>query len=234
MKQYIIFIVCMTVLIASIFYIVKQGTPKPVQVQVNPSIEIIKPKLDGSYLHHYLWSGKAGDDVNLMFDWLYDNGWKFGCEDKQASFITWIERIKSRYPDLIDKGVLKRDQAIDFSPIERESDNKLNSYVEINAWVTFYQWNEKSERKWKGKTSLGKSSKNEIGCAVDPRLIPYGSKIYIPGYGTRIADDTGSKCKEYGKRGLVLIDIRCVGLSSAEINRLGKKKMKIKVRYKKN
>lgn len=31
--------------------------------------------------------------------------------------------------------------------------------------------------------------------AVDPRVIPFGSKIYVPGYGWGIADDTGGKIK---------------------------------------
>ena len=31
--------------------------------------------------------------------------------------------------------------------------------------------------------------------AVDPRVIPLGSKVYIPGYGTAIAADTGGAIK---------------------------------------
>jgi Uncharacterized protein conserved in bacteria len=31
--------------------------------------------------------------------------------------------------------------------------------------------------------------------AVDPRVIPLGSKVYIPGYGTAIARDTGGAIK---------------------------------------
>jgi len=31
--------------------------------------------------------------------------------------------------------------------------------------------------------------------AVDPRYIPLGSMIFVPGYGTGVADDTGSAVK---------------------------------------
>lgn len=60
-----------------------------------------------------------------------------------------------------------------------------------------------------GKTATGKDA-NKAGCAVDPKIIPLGSRIDIPGYergsnsnGSWIeADDTGSAIK--GKR----IDVR--------------------------
>jgi len=33
------------------------------------------------------------------------------------------------------------------------------------------------------------------GIAVDPRLIPLGSHLWVPGYGHAIADDTGGRIK---------------------------------------
>lgn len=47
-----------------------------------------------------------------------------------------------------------------------------------------------------GKYSDGKTSRNRDawktrGVAVDPRRIPYGSKVTIPGAGIFVADDTG-------------------------------------------
>jgi 3D (Asp-Asp-Asp) domain-containing protein len=52
-----------------------------------------------------------------------------------------------------------------------------------------------------GQTATG-SRFSSAGVAVDPRIIPLGSRVTIPGYGTRIADDTGGAIK--GRR----IDVR--------------------------
>ena len=41
-----------------------------------------------------------------------------------------------------------------------------------------------------GLTSIGLVPKHGI-IAVDPRVIPYGTKVYIPGYGFAVAGDTG-------------------------------------------
>lgn len=49
-----------------------------------------------------------------------------------------------------------------------------------------------------GKTATGynlKKHPNAKVVAVDPRYIPLGSKVKIPGYGTAIARDTGGAIK---------------------------------------
>ena len=42
----------------------------------------------------------------------------------------------------------------------------------------------------RGRTASGRYTRHGI-VAVDPRLIPLGSKLYVPGYGWAIAADTG-------------------------------------------
>ena len=57
------------------------------------------------------------------------------------------------------------------------------------------------------------------GVAVDPRVIPLGTRLWIPGYGHAIADDIGTAIK--GKR----IDLRMQ--SSSNMNRWGARKVPV-------
>lgn len=61
-----------------------------------------------------------------------------------------------------------------------------------------------------GRTSTGRNAWRPDGCGVDPRLIPYGIMIKIPGAGVRRADDTGPAMRRSSRRGVHHIDIRMV------------------------
>lgn len=106
---------------------------------------------------------------------------------------------------------------------EKKDEPSQPQYVwkPVQARLTHYSPKEKAERRWKGKTSLNKSAHNESGVAVDPNFIPYGSMVYIPDIGIRIADDTGGKCKQYGKHGKILIDVRWTDKTSRELKEMG-------------
>nr|WP_290443625.1 3D domain-containing protein [Sporolactobacillus kofuensis] len=75
-----------------------------------------------------------------------------------------------------------------------------------------------------GRTATGynyKKHPNAKSIAVDPRYIPLGSKVKIPGYGTAIARDTGGAIK--GK----IIDVHFK--SRHQALKWGRKHLKIKV-----
>ncbi|GEM_PF-3569730 len=61
--------------------------------------------------------------------------------------------------------------------------------------ATAYSWREPAHRKWGTKNAIGGSLARPLEglghCAVDPKVIPLGSVIEIPGIGRRIATDTG-------------------------------------------
>ena len=55
-----------------------------------------------------------------------------------------------------------------------------------------------------GKTSTGRSPVVGRTIAVDPKVIPYGSRVFIPGFGWRVAEDTGAQIR--GNRIDVLVE----------------------------
>jgi 3D (Asp-Asp-Asp) domain-containing protein len=90
--------------------------------------------------------------------------------------------------------------------------NHRQHQVEMMMTVTSYSL--------RGRTATG--SKPKIGtAAVDPRVIPLGSILFIPGYGWARAKDTGSAIKGHK------IDVWLPSKSQAL--KWGRKKLKVKV-----
>jgi len=59
-----------------------------------------------------------------------------------------------------------------------------------------------------GITANGKNARETVGVAADQKLLPYGTKLEIPGIGTRVVDDTGGAMRQAGKNGVYRIDVR--------------------------
>lgn len=70
-------------------------------------------------------------------------------------------------------------------------------------------------------TATQRDGRSSHGVAVDPDLIPLGSRLWIPGYGHAIADDTGGWIK--GHR----IDIRCQ--TDDAMDEWGRRKLRVYV-----
>jgi 3D (Asp-Asp-Asp) domain-containing protein len=79
----------------------------------------------------------------------------------------------------------------------------------------------------RGITSTGQDARDLSGCAVDPKLIPYGCRVYVPAVGWRTADDTGSAMRDDGRRGVVHIDVRM--RTHQEALQFGLRRAKIKI-----
>ncbi len=68
-----------------------------------------------------------------------------------------------------------------------------------------------------GLTSTGLACKDHPrGIAVDPKCIPYGTRIAVPGYGIARADDTGGAMRKDWKCGVVHIDVRFADHTAAK------------------
>ena len=77
----------------------------------------------------------------------------------------------------------------------RGQDDKMH-YIGIFE-ATAYDDSPESQGKWVGQTATGR--KPQVGViAVDPKVIPLGTELFVEGYGKCVAGDTGGDVK--GKR----------------------------------
>jgi 3D (Asp-Asp-Asp) domain-containing protein len=115
----------------------------------------------------------------------------------------------------------------------------------VTAIVTAYSPHARSCGKWShlGKTSTGVKVRtpnpdDAYGIAADPKVIPYGTKVYVPGYYEMLqnnktciptemteVDDTGGGMRQSARRGIIHIDVRFRTEKAAK--EWGKKKMDI-------
>jgi 3D (Asp-Asp-Asp) domain-containing protein len=86
----------------------------------------------------------------------------------------------------------------------------VTAYVPINTPMEGGRWTCTMRDGWKTH-----------GIAVDPRYIPLGSLLYVPGYGRALADDTGGRIK--GRH----IDVRQHSIRT--MKRWGVKKLRVYV-----
>ena len=78
-----------------------------------------------------------------------------------------------------------------------------------------------------GITANGKNARETVGVAADPKLLPYGTKLEIPGIGTRVVDDTGGAMRLAAKEDVYHIDVRMWSHQAAR--RFGVKWLNVKV-----
>lgn len=74
----------------------------------------------------------------------------------------------------------------------------------------------------KNKTATGTDARKPNGVAAAPQLVPFGSRVYIPGLRVnqyRNVDDTGGGMRRMARRGVVQFDVRAS--SHAEAKRFG-------------
>lgn len=86
--------------------------------------------------------------------------------------------------------------------------------------ATAYTDNVSSQGKWVGQTATGMTPRRGV-VAVDPNVIPLGSRLYIQGYGNAIAGDTGGAIK--GNRIDLFFD------TAAQVRNFGRRTIKVQI-----
>jgi len=99
----------------------------------------------------------------------------------------------------------------------------------VHAKVTAYEPTERSCGKHaNGRTSIGENAWVMDGVAADPRAIPYGTYLVIPGIGTKEVDDTGSAMRHFWRQhGRYQVDVRMPYYGQAK--RFGVKNLDVKL-----
>jgi 3D (Asp-Asp-Asp) domain-containing protein len=98
----------------------------------------------------------------------------------------------------------------------------------VKALVTAYCPCEKCCGKLaNGSTSTGRDASKHSGVAADPKAIPYGSVVKLPGVGLREVDDTGGAMRQSWKNGTYHLDLRF--RSHDEALRWGRKWMVVEI-----
>lgn len=78
-----------------------------------------------------------------------------------------------------------------------------------------------------GITSIGKNAWTP-GLAADPECLDYGAKVFVPGYGLSVVDDTGGAMRRHWRRnGLLHIDVRMT--YHYEARQWGKQYLRVKI-----
>ena len=115
------------------------------------------------------------------------------------------------------------------SPIPRQIQEQPEWPKVIRMLVTAYCPCEKCCGKFAdGLTSTGKNAWQIDGVAADPRILPYNTKLVIPGVGIRVVDDTGGAMRRSTEEKKIFhIDVRFH--SHKEALQFGKKKLDVVV-----
>lgn len=95
--------------------------------------------------------------------------------------------------------------------------------VLVTAYSPLDKYTRDDENNPDRKTSRNKKTAyHPYGIAADPRVLPYGTRIVVPGYMEESypqkaweVDDTGSRMRDDWKRGVIHIDLRFKGIQAA-------------------
>jgi len=127
----------------------------------------------------------AQEGANGEYRWRFRVVYEDGVEASRSLFDEWL--AAEPVPRIVSYG-----RKIVSRPLETP-DGTLSYWRKITMYATAYSpatSGTPSSAPWYGRTRIGlKLSKGLV--AVDPNVIRLGTRVYVPGYGTAVAADTG-------------------------------------------
>lgn len=154
--------------------------------------------------------GISGENNNLIIENIKDIGTGISSAENKGAITKAVgnavkERLRVRlserltpYQDtiLILATLLDQDKLIPQAVRQNEelTGSPQNYKKIINMTATAYAPGPLDNGKWNDKTYTGGQVKKGVA-AVDPDVIPMGTKLWVEGYGQAIADDQGSAIK---------------------------------------
>lgn len=167
---------------------VKAPAPAPAPAPAKP--EIAAETVPAKPAEKKIGYGDRGDDVKRLQKLLFDNGFYAGEIDGIFGNIT-LGAVKNFQADngIAVDGVVGRET---FAYLERTAKTEPSRYnrsltMRATAYTRF-------DDGCGDYTARGNFLRKGL-VAVDPTVIPLGTRLYIPGYGYAIADDTGGAIK---------------------------------------
>jgi 3D (Asp-Asp-Asp) domain-containing protein len=135
--------------------------------------------------------GARGDDVKVIQKLLADTGYYVGQIDGVFGGAT-LEAVKSfqTYNGLTPDGAVGK-ETIAFLQRERATTEPGRYSRQLTMYATAYTAHDAGNSSY---TSRGHELRKGL-VAVDPRVIPLGTRLFITGYGFAIADDIGGAIK---------------------------------------
>lgn len=129
------------------------------------------------------------EQINNIQTKLHETAEAIRCVNTEDTLINelsnkWLEYDSSKNLLIKDNDTFSHQILVIEKKLKEEEDSK--KYLGNFTLVAYYQGN---------KTSTGTKPKANHTIAVDPKVIPYGSKVYIEGYGTYVAEDCGGGIK---------------------------------------
>lgn len=111
-------------------------------------------------------------------------------EEQEAREAAFNARLNDLLYSKLSARTVSRSASLAADEVVKSAGTSLGQYK-----LTFYCPCVACNGRGDGKTKIGTTAVEGRTIAVDPRVIPLGSRVYIDGYGVFIAEDTGGAIK---------------------------------------